>query len=108
MRALSSAVRSSAALTPGPPACACDGSRSDRPAARLVVLEVLPPRDPAEDHRLGDPPLLGPDGEVDVRDDQADQADARQAVRHVGEAPRRVAKQIRVAGEERRAARATS
>ena len=64
---------------------------ADRPAARLVVLEILPPRDPAEDHRLGDPPLLGPHGEVDVRDHEADEADAREPVRHVGEAPGDVA-----------------
>ena len=67
------------------------------PAARVVMLEILPPRDPAEDHRLRDPPLLGPHGEVDVRDDEADQPDAGHAVRDVDESPGRIAEQIRIA-----------
>src|SRR5438477_12827130 len=34
--------------------------RDNGPALRLVMLEVLPPGNPAEEHRLGDPPLVGP------------------------------------------------
>ena len=55
------------------------------------MLQILPARDPAEDHRLRDPPFLRPDREVDVRDDEADERDARHAVQHVRHAPRRVA-----------------
>ena len=66
------------------------------------MLEVLPAGNPAEEHRFGDPPLLGPDGEVDVGDDEADQAHPREPVRHVGESPGAVAKQIRVPREQRR------
>src|SRR6185295_1219823 len=67
------------------------------PPARLVVLKVLPPRDPAEDHGLRDPPLLRTDCEVHVRDDEAHEPDARQSVRHVDDAPRPIAEQIRIA-----------
>src|SRR5437764_4509559 len=73
----------------------------DRPAARLVVLEILPPRDEAEDHRLGDPPFLRPDRKIDVRDDQADEADAGQAVRDVDDARGDVAEGVRVADHQR-------
>ena len=65
------------------------------------MFEVLAARDPAENHALGDPELLGTDGEVDVRNHQADEGDAADAVQHVGEAPRRVGEKIRVACEQR-------
>ena len=66
------------------------------------MFEVLPARDPAEDHRLGNPPLLRPHREVHVGDDQADERHAGHAVQHIGEAPGAVAEEIGVAGEERR------
>src|SRR5204863_2503732 len=65
----------------------CTSSTTSRPAAdappaRLVVLEVLTPRDPAEDHRLRDPPLLRPHREVHVGNDEADES--RSEERRVG------------------------
>src|SRR5258705_7786009 len=63
---------------------------ADDPPIRVVMLDVLPPRDPAEDHRLRDPPFVRTHREVDVRDHEADQPDAGQAVPHVDEAPRRI------------------
>src|ERR1043165_6971062 len=67
------------------------------PSVGVVVFEILPPRDPAEDHPLRDPPFVRPDREVDVGDDQADQSDAGHAVSDVNEAPRGIAEKIRIA-----------
>src|SRR5215831_15846692 len=81
------------------------GSPSARndPAIGIVMLEVLPARDPSEDHPLGDPPLVRSDGEVDVRDHETDQRYTGQPVGDVHESPRRVGEHIRIAREEGRA-----
>ena len=44
------------------------------------MLQILAPGDPPEEHRLGDPPLFRTQREVDVRDHEANQANAGQAV----------------------------
>ena len=62
------------------------------PPLWVVMLEILPPRDPAEDHRLGDPPLLRPHREVDVRDHETDERHASQPMRTYVNAPRAVAR----------------
>ena len=41
-----------------------------------MVFEILAAGDLAENHRLGDPPLLRPDGEVNVRNHKTDETDA--------------------------------
>src|SRR5688572_30178845 len=74
--------------------------RADTPALRLVMFEVLPPGNPAEEHRLCNPPLLRTDGKVDVGDDEADEAHTRQTVHDVGHAPGPVAEEIWVTREE--------
>src|SRR5262252_6037512 len=76
--------------------------RGDTPAIGFVMLQVLTARDHAEDHRLRDPPLFRTDCEVDVRDNQADQSDASDAVQNVSEAPSGIAEEIRIAREDRR------
>jgi hypothetical protein len=68
-----------------------------------VVHQVVAPCDPAEDHRLGNPQLLRPQREIDVRDYEPDKAHAGEAVHHVGEPPHPVAEKIGIAVEDRRA-----
>src|SRR5215510_1831496 len=63
---------------------------TDNPALGIVMLQVLAARDPAEDHRLGDPPFVRTDGEVNVGDHQTDQRHACHAVRYVDESPGRI------------------
>src|SRR5207244_9106501 len=50
----------------------------DDPAVRIVILKILAPGDPPENHRLGDPPLFWTHGEVHVRNHEAHEADARE------------------------------
>src|SRR5687767_444613 len=75
----------------------------DGPSFRVVVLEILPAGDPAKQHRLRDPPLFGPHGEIDVGDDEANERHAADAVQDVGQTPGSIAEEIRVPFEERRA-----
>src|SRR5262245_38931554 len=74
--------------------------RHDAPPLWFVMFEVLPARDPAEDHRFRDPPFLGTDREVDVGHDEADERDAGQTMGHVRHTPGRVAQQIWVSCEK--------
>src|SRR4030095_14025711 len=67
------------------------------PALRIVMFEILAPRDPPENHRLGDPPFVRSYREGDVRYPEAAQPPARHAVRHVHESPGRIRQQIRIA-----------
>src|SRR5580765_544701 len=55
------------------------------PALWIVVFEVLTPRNPADDHRLRDPPLVRTDCEVNMCDDETHQRDASHAVCDVDE-----------------------
>src|SRR5262245_42337369 len=60
------------------------------PPIRIVMLEILAAGDAAQDHRPRDPAFLRTDREIDVRDHEADQRHAGQAMRDVGEAPGRI------------------
>src|SRR6185436_13550515 len=70
------------------------------PSIRIVILEVFAACDVAEDHRLGDPQLFRTQREVDVRDHQANEADAHQAVTDVGQAPRHIREHVRIAVDQ--------
>src|SRR5262245_46295708 len=79
-----------------------DGTRCDNPARGIVLFQDEVAAHPAEDHRLRDRTLLGPQTEVDVNDDERNQSDSREAVQHVHPSPRHIGEEIRIAGEENR------
>src|SRR5262249_31561413 len=76
------------------------GNGFDSPSIRVMMFKVLPPRDPTEKHRFGDPPLFRANGEIHVRNHEPNQGYAGQSMRHVDEAPRCVAQKVRIAREE--------
>src|SRR4030095_4310549 len=100
---MASTRRASSSREPSADIRPCRSRTFSGPALRIVMLEVLTSRDVAEDHRLRDPELFWTEREVDVPDDQSDEADTPQSVQHIGNAPRRIAEDVRVACHQIRA-----